>query len=371
LSFFDEGDEPARRARPRASQGTGAPPPGARDQQTLMIRRGVAAGVILLVVILAVVGVRGCLNSQKKQSLKDYNRNVGALVQESDQISQKFFTDLSATGGATSTATQGTATLNAQHDVNQVRVDAADLARRAASQDTPGDMSKAQQNLLLALQLRRDAIGKIADKLQTARGTSGADTAVSQIAGQMQAFLASDVVYSQRVIPYINRAFNDNGITGQTIATSSSLPDLGWLDPTQVAKRIGAITSNANQGPAAPGSHGHALESVTVGGTQLKQGQGNKVSGSSPVFTVKFVNQGENDESNVLVKISISGSGNPLSVTKPVLSSPAGQESSVDIPLGQAPPLNTPVTLTAEVQPVPGESDASNNKQTYQVLFSS
>ena len=51
--------------------------------------------------------------------------------------------------------------------------------------------------------------------------------------------------------------------------------------------------------------------------------------------------------------------------------SAAGAESSVEIPLGQAPPLNTPVTLTAEVQPVPGESDTSNNKQSYQVLFSS
>jgi hypothetical protein len=173
------------------------------------------------------------------------------------------------------------------------------------------------------------------------------------------------------VIPYIKQALDDNGVTGETIATSQSLPDLGWLEPDQVAKRIGAITSNANKGPAAPGSHGHALESVTVGSTTLKQGQGNKVSGSSPVFTVKFANQGENDETNVLVKISITGSGTPITVTKPVASSPAGAESTVEIPLGQAPPLNTPVTVTAEVQPVPGEADASNNKQSYQVLFSS
>jgi hypothetical protein len=371
LSFFDEGDEPARPARPRSQQSTGAAPPASRDQQTLMVRRGVAAGVVLLVLILLVVGIRGCLNSQKKQSLKDYNRNVGALVQESDQVSQKLFGKLSATGGATNTATQGTATLNAEQDINQVRVDADDLVRRASSQDTPGDMSKAQQTFLLALTLRRDAIRKVAVKLQTARGASGADAAVDQIAGQMQAFLASDVVYSQRVVPYIKKALDSAGVTGQTIATSQSLPDLGWLDPAQVAKRIGAITSSANQGPAAPGSHGHQLESVTVAGTTLKQGSGNKVSGSSPVFTVKFVNQGENDESNVLVKISISGSGNPITVTKPVASSPAGAESSVEIPLGQAPPLNTPVTVTAEVQPVPGESDASNNKQSYQVLFSS
>jgi len=42
-----------------------------------------------------------------------------------------------------------------------------------------------------------------------------------------------------------------------------------------------------------------------------------------------------------------------------------------EIPLGQAPPLNTPVTLNVEVQPVPGESNGSNNKASYQVLFGS
>ena len=57
-----------------------APP----DPQTARIRQGVAAGVILLVLILLVVGVRGCLNSAKKRSLRDYNRDVSSLVQESD-----------------------------------------------------------------------------------------------------------------------------------------------------------------------------------------------------------------------------------------------------------------------------------------------
>src|SRR5205807_6345071 len=81
LSFFEEGGE-TRRPRPRrpARGGVAAPP----DQQTARVRQGVAAGVILLVVILLVVGIRGCLNSAKKRSLREYNDNVRSLVQESD-----------------------------------------------------------------------------------------------------------------------------------------------------------------------------------------------------------------------------------------------------------------------------------------------
>ena len=97
MSFFDEGDEP-RTPRPRRPAGGVAAPP---DPQTARIRQGVAAGVILLVLILLVVGVRGCLNSAKKRSLRDYNRDVSSLVQESDdQVSKPFFEALSGGGAA-------------------------------------------------------------------------------------------------------------------------------------------------------------------------------------------------------------------------------------------------------------------------------
>jgi hypothetical protein len=367
LSFFDEGEEPRRQPRPRRP---GPATQAAGDQQTLMIRRGVAAGVALLVVILLVVGVRGCLSSQRNDSLRNYNRTVAALIQESDdQIGNKFFSDLASGSASAGSSTSGSATVNIDQDINQTRVNADDLVRRARHQSVPGDMAKAQRYLVLVLELRRDAITKIADKLRTARAATGADQAVTQIAGQMQAFLSSDVVYSQRVIPYIKKALDGAGIHGQTIATTQFLPDLGWLQPEQVAKRLGAPVNGAAKGPVAPGSHGHQLEAVSVGGTELKQNGANKVSASSPVFSVKFLNQGENDETNVVVKITIEGSGQPLSVTKPVPTSPAGQESTAEIPLGQAPPTGTPVTVTAEVQKVPGESQVDNNKQSYQVLF--
>jgi hypothetical protein len=366
LSFFDEGEQTGRQPRRRA----GPPTRPVGDQQTLLIRRGVAAGVALLIIILLVVGIRGCLNSQRNDALRNYNRGVAALIQESDdQVGKKFFTDLASGSASAGSSTSGSATVNIDQDINQTRVNAEDLVRRARRQSVPGDMTKAQRYLVLVLELRRDAIKKIADKLRSARAATGADQAVTQIAGQMQAFLASDVDYSQRVGPYINKALDAAGIRGQTVATSQFLPDLGWLQPDQVAKRLGAPVNGAAKGPVAPGSHGHALESVSVGGTELKENGANKVSKSSPVFSVKFINQGENNESNVLVKVTIEGSGQPIAVTKPVPNSPAGQESTVEVPLGQAPPAGAPVTVTVEVQKVPGESQVDNNKKSYQVLF--
>ena len=366
MSFFDEGDEPRRPLRPRRP----ATATRTADQQTLRIRQGAAAGVILLVVILLVVGVRGCLSSQKKRSLREYNRNVADLIRESDsQIGTTFFQTLAgATGATTSTGTNNTNALQSQ--ISQLRIEADSLVKRAKRIDVPGDVSKAQTFLVLVLEFRRDAIAKIAAKLPTARAQSGADTAVNQIAGQMEVFLASDVVYSQRVIPYIKRALDSNEITGQTIPTSRFLPDLGWLDPNSVASRIGATLKKANQGPAAPGSHGHGLQSVSANGTELQQNTGNKLPASSnAVFTVKFTNQGENDETNVVVKVTIEGANPPITVTKTVPKTAAGTDSSVDVPLGQNPPTGKPVTIKVEIEPVPGEGDTTNNSASYPALF--
>ena len=66
----------------------------------------------------------------------------------------------------------------------------------------PDEMKGAQQSLLIALECRRDGLAAIAEKIRTALGDEGdvANTAITQIAGQMQTFLASDVLYAARVV---------------------------------------------------------------------------------------------------------------------------------------------------------------------------
>ena len=81
----------------------------------------------------------------------------------------------------------------------------------------------------------------------------------------MEIFLASDVIYSQRVVPLIQQTLAANGIHGLTTAPSRFLPNVGWLEPTTVLSRI---TGQARAAPGqryAPGTHGSALIGVSVG----------------------------------------------------------------------------------------------------------
>jgi hypothetical protein len=363
LGFFEDGDEAPRAPRPRRPARASVTAP---DQQTLMMRRAVAGGMAIVLLILIVVGIKGCLNSQKKRSLRDYNRDVSSLVQESDtQVGRQFFELLAGSNQASQTE-------DLTSQVSQLRVTADELVDRAAKLDVPDQMKGAQSGLLLTLELRRDALARIAAKLPTALGKSGADKAVGQIAGQMQAFLASDVIYSQRVIPLIKKALDDNDVSGQTIASSRFLRDFAWLQTDTVAQRLGASLRAAGRGggPPAPGLHGHSLDAVSVGSTTLTPDSANRIpAGANLAFQVKFTNGGENDEFDVEVKVTIEGGGKPIRLSKTVNTSPKGQQTTVTIPLGQAPPIGTPVTITVEVVKVPGEEKTDNNKQSYPALF--
>ena len=81
MSFFDEDDETQRSPRPRRNAAMGDP---SADQQTLLLRRAIAIGGLIVLVVLLFVAVRSCASSRKENSLKDYNREVSSIVRDSD-----------------------------------------------------------------------------------------------------------------------------------------------------------------------------------------------------------------------------------------------------------------------------------------------
>jgi hypothetical protein len=329
----------------------------------------VLIGVVLLFLILFAVVINGCRTSARERALKDYNRNVYAVITDSnDSVSQPFFRLLS--GGSSQSG-------NLQSAVNQLRLAAEEDVKRAEGFDVPNGMKRAQFDLTMVLNFRAEALGKIGDQLptavaQNAGSAAAASTAIDKIAGQMQAFLASDVVYSQRVIPYIKQTLDDNDIGGQQIATSSFLPSLAWLSPAYVGSKLNArVGGRTANGTPAPGTHGHGLDSVSIGGVTLQPSPAvNRIpAGAGLTFDVKFTNQGENDEVDVRVLIAITGAGKPITLTKTLNQTKAGQPAEAQIPLTQSPPIGTPVTIKVQIVGVPGEKKVDNNKSQYTAIF--
>jgi hypothetical protein len=376
MAFFDEGDEPRTRvARPgrtggaRASGGGPGGRGGGLDSQTVRNRRIVAGIIGFLVAILLFILIDGCLDRRAENALKDYNRDVGEIVRRSDeQVGAEFFALLS--GGATSP-------VDLEQRINQLRVEAERHVGEAEDMDVPGDMKPAHRSLLLSLDMRQVGLAKIASEVRTALAQEQGDEsaeAIDQIAAQMQQFLASDVVYDARVRPLIQQELDEKEIGGQELQDSQFLPSLEWLDSGVVADRLGAEGGGNTQtrtGEPAPGLHGHGLVSVTAGGVALQPGEtANRIpAGSNVAFDVTFANQGDNDEADVNVAVRIEGDGEKISARKRVDQTKAGTNAEVSIPLAQAPPIGTPVTIEVEVGKVPGEEKTDNNTQTYTAIF--
>ena len=241
-----------QRPRPRTPAAAGSP----ADHHTVMVRRRWAAGIGVVLLILIIVLVAGCLSSDKQQKLKDYNRTVNELVRESDsQVTRPLFGAL--TGASSKSA------LNVEVQIDQLRMQAQKIADRAKDLSVPSQMSAAQRNLQLVLNMRAEGVTKVAALTPTALGGQGKQ-ATTLIAGNMEIFLASDVLFSQRIVPLVQQTLASNGIHGLTTSAGRSLPNLGWLEPNTVQARITGKGTSPNQNANVTGNHGSALKGVSV-----------------------------------------------------------------------------------------------------------
>jgi hypothetical protein len=379
LSFFDDDEDEATGPVPGAPRTRAGVPPrpsprrpqsaggggggGSLDRQALLVRRRIAAGAGVVLLIVIVLVLNSCLKSRKQSALKDYNQSATRIVGESEHaVGRPLFAALAGASGSTP--------LQVGVQIDGLRQQAEAQAQRAKSLSVPGEMTGAQRNLLLLLDLRTEGVAKVAGLVRTALGGQSKQ-ASTLIAGNMENFLASDVLYSQRVAPLIAQTLNSNGVHEQTTATSNFLPNIGWLEPATVLSRLtGKSSSSTANGAVAPGTHGHSVTGVTVGASTLQPAPAvNHVhSGANPTFTVMVENGGSNAETNVKVEVSVTSGGKQLKASHVINKTEPGNAAPVDIPV-EGVALNAASRVSVNVQGVPGETNTENNKQTYDVVF--
>jgi CARDB len=331
-------------------------PPRRPERQQILLRRGLALGAGLLILILIVLGVRGCLNARKHRALSDYARNVSQIVDETEQTSKSFFGKLSDPG--TLSVTEFVAEVNADRSAMD------NYVSRVDGLDTPGDMGNAQKSLELVYELRGAAMDEIADEMSTALGDVGSEKAIAVIAAQMSKFLASDVLYASVTRPEIDGVLAGNGIEGDDVPKSVFLPDgTRWLDESEVSAALESVSGST--AASTPGVHGLGLLGTSVNGTELSsEGTASVVAEETPEVEVEVQNQGESTENGVTVSVTVNGGG---TLQQDISSIEAGATETVTIPLTPTP--KGEVTLEVEVEPVPGEEVSENNEASYTVVF--
>ncbi len=326
-----------------------------------MLRRVIALGVGVLIIILLLLGVRGCLDARKERNFESYVTDLSEIATQSNQLAAEFFQRLEDPP-----ANSDELALEAQ--IASDRGSSEGLLQRVEGLDTPDELSEAQDELVQAFELRRDALAGIADDIPIALGTEGRDDAIDRIAGDMRAFLASDVIYA-RAQHDIQTVLTEEDVAGK-VPDSIFLPEPvdRWLDHLQLSTVLSGFASASG---AVQGLHGLALLSTTINKTPLTADADNSVSlgDGAPTITIEVQNQGDQEENEVTVSYSLSGGAVPIEGEGTISKLDASGIEEVKVALEETPELNVPLTLEIEVLPVPGEEISENNAATYTVTF--
>ena len=352
MSFLDE-DDPYASAASEPPRRLGPPD---HDRQ-ILVRRLIAVAAGLLVLVLIILGIRGCLDARKEREYENFVSDLNSLVAESQQLSEGFFARLNDP--------QGLSELEFEAEVKADRGAAEGLVDRAQNLSAPDELKPAQADLVLAFELRRDGLAAIADQIGTALGDEGSEEAVAKIAEDMQYFVASDVLY-RRAQQEIDSVLAEQGIRGEA-PQSEFLPEIDWLDSTTVTEALAPITGEAKGG----GVHGLGL---VVGGTVLQPGDVALTEGTPATagagedlsLEVQVENQGDSTESDVLVTAQVDGSDAGEATIDTI---DAGTIETAEIPLDVSPSPGDTVTIDVAVTPVPGEEVADNNEASFEVTF--
>ena len=367
-------------SQPAGPPGPGAPAPAGRrppDPQTCWTRRAVAAGVGRPAVHLPVVVINACQDSRRKNSLRNYNREAAHDRQPVRHRGRRRRSSRRSRQGASQSPE------DLQTQISSLRAHGRHAtSSRPSDLSTPGDLDGAQQSLLIALELRRDGLQYISERIATALGNEGdvADQAIEGITGQMQAFLASDVLIRTRVTPLVRDALKDNDVVAEP-AGDQGLPARLLVAAARLRGRPARHAPDQRHRRRRPDT-GQDRARPARQRPRLHQGQRRHAAARTRRPTAS------RSAGDLTFMVEFAEPGREQRVRRPGPGHAAGrrrqghhrQEDGRHDRQGRRrrpstsrcsrkPTAGEVYTVNVEVKPVPGEKKTDNNKSTYNVLF--
>jgi CARDB len=358
-------DQEQEQAPPAAGDRPRRPPPDPqRRRRQLVVRRLIGVGVVVAFLILVVLAFRGCLDARKERGIRNYVTDVNTIMTESQQRGEDFFELLEGSSGSSSR--------EFEDSVREIHGASESLLDRAEDLNVPDEMSQGQDAIVLSLQLRRDALGKIADNTGAATADAETQDAVGVIVNQLSSLYSSDVIYSQVGVPEVEQAVEDEGVSVTPLRGGNFMPstqlaspqNLEWLDQTKIEEALAGLSGS----DASSGTHGLGIVpgGVSIGAETLTPDASNSVSANDREIAVQVQNQGSSEESDVEVVVSMDGAELPHYT---IASIQPGETQTAKLEITTPPTPGAEVELEVLVTPVAGEEDSSNNEATYSVTF--
>jgi hypothetical protein len=359
-------DSTGERGNRDASQpdGDGPRPRRRRVLPQPVLRLLVVFAAIIIVVVVIVVAVRSAIHSGEGAEYQRYMTSVADILNSSDtQVGAPLEKLLTSPGDISRS--------EIQNDLDTFITKSEELEAQAKALGAPKDLvsQSVHQIFLTVMSFRRLGTTELKPALMNAlevQDTSGADL----IAHALRYMTNSDFLYQEVFLPKATEILQQKGISGVTVPPTQFLSDPDITSAPNVLNIIARLRSTGNLQAV----HGVAVDKVvampdakeiTAGGTF------NLTASADLVFEVTVENQGNMEEKNVPVLVTLQAKGETQAqkVTVTIPSMKPKATATVDVKGINPTAYGVQATLKVKAGPVTDEKFLSNNLIQATLIF--
>jgi len=329
-------------------------------------RLGMLAAGILVVVLVLLLLTRACSGSSATSKNQAYFNQVKAVLAKSDAAGAQLHDLLNPKAPVR--------LKQVRSQLTKMRAQAQSAVTSATSLKPTKQVASLQPWLLQTLSYRVNGLDCMIGAMPQAYHAKPALAGGKLLVPCTQRMLASDIIYTDSYSTPATATLHKDGIDVQ-VPTSVFLDesDANVLTPAGMA----SVLQRWKPSGATHGLHGLSLNTVVAKEgdgklVTLQAGTVNAVKVHGMSFLITATNGGDFTEYNIPVTLTIGTGANEVKKTVTIAKILKGQKETVSIDGFESTTLqfDKPVPLKVLVTPVPGERTASNNSQTYQVIFS-
>ena len=338
-----------------------------RQRRTLpkpLLRLLLILAAIIVVVVVVVVVVTNALHSGQAADYQRYMTSIATILGKSDKTGSDLMTLLTNPGDTNRTQIQSQLDKFAA-DAQQQEVDAKALK-------APKDLvdQSVHQMFLLVMSFRQKGVSELKPAIMNALDVQDTTVPVEQISHALTYLVNSDFIYNEVFVTKATALLQDKQLTGVTVPSTKFVPDTQITAPANVLNILIGLKSTGDR----LAIHGVALTKVvampdekelTAGGTF------NLTSSSDLIFVLTVENQGNMEEKNVpvLVTLQAAGSTTPQKVQVQIQQIKPKSETTIEVKGINPTAYGTVSTLKIKVGPVQDEKYQENNSLSAKVIF--
>jgi len=370
FDFFEEEDAPAW----EEPEGTEPLPPTERGRRgggsrlgpprnlTPLLRLIGLIALAILIVVLLVVWVEGCTEDAKRERNQTYLAEIGAIGNASAKLGQQLST-LLTTPGLNQEDLDAKLGGYAQTADNQVQ--------RAQNLNPPGPMVGPNTGAVESLRYRANGLRGLQTAFQETVDETDASAAGELLLVRTQRLLASDIIWTDSFQAPAATVLQEEGIEGLDVPSSEFVTGDDLVSQSSLAAIWQRIQGASTDGTPT-GLHGNQIASVKA----LPSGQLLSTTTETTIkvtddlaFEVGVTDSGESQEVRVKVTLTIPKQPEPIVKTQTIPLIDPGETKTLTFQVGALVPFGEQTTVQVDVEPVPGETNTSNNSYEYPVIF--